>query len=119
MPKSNIHILTEDERKYFNEKYTFVVKDHAVLVKVKDYDRTTAHPLTQKFTLKTILRKLTISVEALQLWSERFHKKYKSTTTNDDVYTLIDVQNAINMLIVSYQSISFENVYDILKRQIK
>jgi len=115
MPKSNIHILAKDELEYFNGKYEFSIKDDAIVVKIKDYDRATVHPLNQKFSLKTIIRKLTISVEALNLWSNNFYKKVKDYKTGQDLYSLIDIQNAINKLIVSYQDITFESVLDVLK----
>lgn len=93
MPKHNIRILTKAERDYFNKKYIFEIIDNKILVKVKDYNRITAHEISKNFSLNTKLRKLTISKEAIKLWSEKFYGKY----------SLIDVQNAINQLLITYQ----------------
>lgn len=116
MPKSNVHILSADDHKYFNDKYMFIINGDSVLVQIKDYNRTTAHPLDKSFALKTLVRKLTISKEALSIWSTNFYRNQKyQTITKEDMYTLIDIQNAINMLIVAYQAITFENVLDVLR----
>ena len=115
MPICNVHLLSADEHKYFNEKYRFSIKDDSVLVQINGFNRTTAHPLTKSFSLKTPVRKLTISTQALKIWSENFYGNIRYQVNKVDKYTLIDVQNAINILIVSYQEINFENVLDVLK----
>lgn len=101
MPRSNIKLLTKDERQYLNENYIFVVKDDLLLVKVKDFARTTSHDINHNFFIKSKVRKLTIITDAMKMWIKYFI---------DSKWTLIDVQNAVNSLIISYQEINFENV---------
>lgn len=105
MPKHNIQVLTQDERTYLNNKYDFDVKDDVLIVKVKDYGRVTVHDMNCKFSLNAKVRKITISPEAIQMW----HKKFKGK------YSLIDVQDAINQLVVTYQTPSDEDVGEQLK----
>lgn len=101
MPKSNIRLLTNDERHFFNNNYIFTLKDDVILVKVKDYDRTTSHPIDKGFSISTKMRKIKISVEAINMWKDNFV---------NSKHSLIDVQNAINALTLSYQSLSYDDV---------
>ena len=78
MPKSNIKLLTKDERKFFKDKYTFIYKDDFLVVKFKDYGRYVAHPM------------------------------------NTDV-SVVDVQNAMNALTISYQATDYDDVKNQLK----
>jgi len=111
MPKNNIRLLTKDERRYLNQKYSFDVENGNVLVKTINYGKVTKHPLDKPFVINTIVRKLTISVEALAIWSKDVYKKL------DNQFTLIDVQNVVNMLTVSYQEITSQAVISVLKEK--
>lgn len=108
MPRRNIHLLTEDDRRYLNEKYIFGLHDNMLSVKTVNYNRITLHPLDKKIELSTIIRKLTINPDAIKFW-------YDNVANKRSDITLIDIQNAINILTVSYQDITFENILDVLK----
>ncbi len=110
MPKSNIKLLTKDERKFFNDNYLFDVKDDFILVKLKDYGRIVAHNANEDFSISSKVRKIKISKEAIKLWKDNF--------INTDT-TLIDVQNAMNALIIAYQATNYSDVknqLDIIKQ---
>lgn len=102
MPANNIRILSVDERKYLNDKYLIYAVGSFVLVITKDYNRTVMHKFTNKFllTTKEKNRRLTINPEAMSLWMNYF----KETST------LIDVQQAVNILRVTLQDVTKENV---------
>ena len=111
MPKNNIRLLTEDERRYLNQKYSFDIEDGNVLVKTINYGKVTKHPLDKTFAINTIVRKITISAETLAIWSKDVYKKL------DNQFTLIDVQNVVNMLTISYQEITNQAVISVLKEK--
>ena len=109
MPKSNIKLLTKDERKFFNEHYSFEIKDDFILVKFKNYGRFVAHPINESFDIASKVRKIKISKEAIKLWSEKF---------KDTTFSLVDVQNAMNALTISYQATDYnevKNQLDVIK----
>lgn len=106
MPKSNIRILTKDELEYFNSKYSIKVKDDYVIVECKNYKRTTLHPTNHSFSLLTKKRKMTISKEAIEMWQ----KYFRGTD-----WTMIDIQNAMNLAIISYQNLSYSDILQQLK----
>lgn len=101
MPKSNIKLLTKDERKYFKDNYAFSIKDDFILVKFNGYGRTVAHPINESFSIASKVRKIKISEEAIKLWKDKFQ------STN---YSVIDVQNAMNALLISYQATDYNDV---------
>lgn len=110
MPKSNIKLLTKDERKFFKDNYSFNVKDDFILVKFRDYGRIVAHDANEDFSIASKVRKIKISKEAIKLWKEKF--------VNTDV-TLVDVQNAMNALTIAYQATDYSDVknqLDIIKQ---
>lgn len=105
MKKPNIKLLTSEERKFFNDYYSIELSDSFVLIKTKNFDRTTVHPKDEDFSLSNSVRKMKISKEAIKLWEENFK----------DSYSLIDVQNAMNALYLAYQSLEKEDVEKQLK----
>lgn len=102
--KNNARVLTEEELKFFNDKYSFEIRDDLVFVKTSNFNRLTVHKAVKGFSLSTSIRKLTISSDAINAWNEHFREKY----------SLIDVQNAINKLIVMYQVPSIDDLKKLL-----
>ena len=101
-------LLTEDELNYFNHIYSFDVVGNFIQVKVKNFNRITSHPIDHSFSIRmTTSRRLNICKEAIQMWIEKFKDSKK--------YSLIDVQNAINALKLSYQTLRYEDVLSQLK----
>lgn len=106
MNRNNIKILTDDEIKFLNSRYAFEVTDDAILVKIQNYNRVTAHPKNETFALNTKVRKIDITPEAIDAWDTHFKKKW----------SLFEVQNAINILITTYQVPVVEDIEDQLRR---
>ena len=106
MGRNNAKVISDSEMSYLKSRYVFEVDGSQILVKIQNYDRVTAHPLTKGFSLNTKVRKIGLTSEAIKLWDESFKDKY----------SLFEVQNAINTLISTYQQPSFEDVADQLKR---
>ena len=96
MPRSNIRLLTRDELMYFNSNYIFTLKSDLILVQVKNFNRITSHPINKDFHISTSVRKLKISKEAIEIWSE---------PSVQSKYTLVEIQNSINALILAYQKV--------------
>ena len=106
MGKNNIKVISSSEMEYLNSRYSFSIEGNQILVKIKNYNRVTAHPANASFSLNTKVRKLDITPEAVKLWNDSFKDKH----------SLFEVQNAINILISTYQTPSFEEVAEQLKR---
>lgn len=99
--KPNIKILTKDELKTFNDYYKISYQNNMILVEPKDFSRITVHKSNETFYLLRNKRRITITTNAINLWKKEFKDKY----------TLIEVQNAMNALFISYQNtLDKENV---------
>lgn len=105
---NNIKLLSNDELIAFNEKYIFEVNNEFIFVKCNNFSRYTIHRLNESFHLIVNGRKITITPTAINLWNESFKEKY----------SLFDIQNAINKLIVLLQDVSLKNVQKILEKEI-
>lgn len=101
MPRSNIKLLTRGERRYFKENYTFSIKDDFILVKFNNYGRIVAHPIDEDFYIASKVRKIKISKEATKLWMTKFQ---------NSEYSVVDIQNAMNVLTICYQPTDFDDV---------
>lgn len=106
MPKSNIQLLNAEQRRYFNSRYSFEISTDYVLVKTTTLKRITTHKIDEGFALATPVRKVFISTDAINMWKDNFI---------NTKYTLIDVQNAVNALIISYQNVDKKSVMQQLK----
>ena len=107
----NLKALTDEELDYLRETYQFdVMGDYLVVscvVNGQVYNRKTLHNKNESFNLTTKMRKITITPQAIEMWLE----KYK------DNYSLIEVQNAINTLIITYQPLNDEEMLNQLSRK--
>ena len=102
----NTKALTNDELKYILGKYQFNLVGDYILVLANG--RKTLHDKTKGFSLLLPLerRRVKIGTDAIDLWINKFMEKY----------SLIEVQNAINTLIVTYQKPTNQNVEGQLER---
>ena len=107
---NNTRALSQAEIEYLNDRYSFELIGDYIITKVKGYDRKVLHDIDKSFVLNTPIRKISISKEAIDLWMNFFRL---------DGYTLIDVQNAISSLIVTYQDVTEPDVKSILDRKVK
>lgn len=111
MAKNNIKLLTHEQLRQFNTKYTILLEDDKICVKTVNYAKITRHDSDKPFHINAKnIRKIQFSVDAINIW-KKFCLSYK-----DNVFTLFDVQQAVNKLIVMYQKPTFENVKQLLER---
>lgn len=102
----NLKALTIDELKYFVDRYDIELVDKYIVVNCKTLKRKTLHDLDAGFELSTPVRKINISKKAIDLWKDQYIGKY----------SLIEVQNAINTLIITYQNLNDTQISEQLKR---
>ena len=107
MPR-NVKIFSDEELKILNESYDFEIKSNLILVKSKGMKRVIAHDKKEKFSLSSKIATIAISPLAIQNWEYNFKGEY----------TLLEVQNAINKLIVMYQEPQTNDISRLLRRKI-
>ena len=102
----NVKALTPEELAYVVTRYRFEkVGDY---VAVKAGTKTTLHDKSKGFSLLLPLerRRIKITSTAIELWEQKLPKKY----------SLIEVQNAMNVLLVALQKPTQEAIEEQLKR---
>ena len=102
----NLRALTKEELDFMRDKYSFKLFDKYIVVSCRGYNRTTLHDITKPFEIRSPIRKVKLSVQAINLWIEKYQEKY----------SLVEVQNAISTLIVTYQEVTPENIDIYLRR---
>lgn len=102
----NIKALTTDELHFVLSKYKFSLFENYILV--ESNGRKTLHDKTKGFSLLLPLerRRIKITTKAIDFWVDKYLEKY----------SLIEVQNAINTLVVTYQNVTNENLKGQLER---
>ena len=103
----NVRALTKDELDFLNSKYLFEYVQGYVVTSCAGFGRKVMHDINQGFSLNTPIRKIKITKDAIDFWINEFK----------DEYTLLDVQNAISSLIVTYQDISLDDIKTVLQRK--
>lgn len=106
MGKNNVKVMTDDEIRQLDERYDFKVENDNVFIMIKGYNRTTVHPRGKVFSINAKIRKIDIEPEAVEMWWNTFRSKH----------SLFEVQNAINTLVVLYQSPTVEDVKKLFDR---
>ena len=102
----NVKPLTDDELSFIKNNYVFDLRDEYIIVSKKDYNRKVLHEFNECFDLNTSVRKIRINPDAMKYWAENFKDKY----------TLVEVQNAINILSITYQKVNLENLVSQLEK---
>lgn len=102
----NIKALTSEELDFVVAKYKFDLFNDCIVVTTNG--RKTLHDMNESFSLLLPLerRRIKITKKAIDLWVKRYYEKY----------SLIEVQNAINTLIVTFQNPNEENIDGQLER---
>lgn len=108
MPARNIKALTREELEFLNNMYFITIEGNDIVVSTKVSK--TLHNKNELFTLKTPIRKMSFTKEGIDMWSKYFKDQY---------YTLIDVQNMVNVLKITYQDVTPENVLNKLENGIQ
>lgn len=108
---NNCRALSKDELSFVNTKYEFWIDGDNVCVRCTNRTRITRHPKNKTFSVNIkYIRKITYSIVAIEMF-ERFQA--------DDArkkHSLTDVQNAINVLRITYQPIDEEHVLALLSK---
>ena len=104
--RGNTKALTNEELKFVVDKYSFELFDNSIIVKTNN--RKTLHDRNESFSLLLPLerRRIKITSKAIDLWIKSYMNKY----------SLIEVQNAINTLCVTFQNVTEENIHQQLER---
>jgi len=113
MARNHIKLLTQSELERFNNKYQICVDGDDIVVSLSNYDRYTRHPKDKGFFINSrieVKRKINFTVEAIQIWIKCIEDNYN--------YSLFDVQQAVNALTITYQTINYESVLKYLKNPI-
>lgn len=108
MARANVKLLTNEELKFFNDVYIFDYDDEYIIVSNKYYNRSTRHSRDATFFINSKVRKLTFTVEAINIWIE-LDKEFPKE------FSLVDIQQAVNTLFVLYKPISKKDVLKMLK----
>lgn len=103
----NLKAFTMDELKFFLSKYDISLNGDSVVVRCKGMDRATSHPASRGFVLSTRVKKINITAEAISYWRD---------DQSIGQYSLIEVQNAINTLKITYQRVNQTQLLSELKR---
>lgn len=102
--RNNIKLLTDEQLTALKQKYSFSYKDGSVVVSIIGYNRVTKHPCTTSFSINSTVRKVTFTVEAIDIWRRLNFE-----------WSLLDVQQAVNTLTVCYQLITLQSVKRMLQ----
>ena len=109
MKINNIRILTKQELAELEKSYIFEISGDKILVKSIRFSDGYAHSLNESFSLNMpkYKTKITFSVFAINTWNTDFKSKY----------SLFKVQNAVNILQILHQSLTVNNIKNILERE--
>lgn len=107
MPKNNIKLLNRFEMEQFIKRYSFEPSGSFVVVRVNGFNRPTLQSKFEKFSLYCKGRYLNITPQAIEIWEKNFQNR-----------NLIEVQQAINTLVLMYQQIDVKDVEKILNNEI-
>ncbi len=111
MSKNNIKLLTTTQLDALRDKYSFELVDSEILVRTTTIKRITRHPDNASFHINARpIRKVSFSIEAINIWKELYDSKH---------YNLLDVQQAVNVLTVTYQKLTKEAVIQLIETGIK
>lgn len=99
MNTKNLHVLKNEELKYFEEKYDIHMAENYVIVKTRNRDFIVAFDSSEKFTLSANNKKITIQPDTIKYWNELDRK-----------YSLPLVQNTVNDIRIKKQEVSLEKV---------
>lgn len=112
MSRNNIKLLSTGQLEKLNYKYQFTLDEDSIVVSLKDYHRQTRHPKNQPFHINSkvyVKRKICFNIQAIEFWIKTQEEGMK--------FSLFDVQQAVNVLTVTYQKVDYESVLHLLKQK--
>lgn len=105
--RNNVKLLTGRQLEKFNEKYRFTLdEDDNIVVTLSNYGRVTKHDSKKGFSINSDIRKITFSIDAIELWKE---------LKEESECSLIDVQQAYNILTLSYEIPTIDSIKRLIK----
>lgn len=109
MRRNNIRLLTDSEYERLTSKFIFGIKDDKISVMTTSNSRVTLHDIGKPFHINAKkIRKICFSLDAIEIWKTLYKDGYPH---------LIDVQQAVNKLIITYQEVTEENVKKMLAKK--
>lgn len=107
MKCNNVRLMTKEEMSFLKNKYWFnIIDDNTMAVCTKIRHRQTLHSFNESFVINVKkLRTIRFSVEALLIWKELYNGREPN---------LLDVQQAVNKLAITFQDITINNVNKLL-----
>ena len=106
MPRNNIKILTDGQLDELNKKYIFSLSDDKIYVTIKDYNRITCHDVNESFFINSDIRKITINPISIT-----YYRQFKEEKLP---YSLFDIQQAVNILSITYQEVNKKNIINVI-----
>ena len=109
MKRNNTKLLTPKQLEDLVNKFGFTYDSDAdtIFVECKNYQKITAHSAKEKFSINSKIRKVTFTLDSIDLWKRYFVD-----------YNLFEIQNVVNSLYLTYQPITRPNVEKALKDSI-
>ena len=108
----NVRILDDKELEFLVGKYIFEFQEglskNYIVVTTSNYARKVLHEADKSFTINTQIKRITINPQAIEFWKELDFK-----------YNLIEVQNALNILSISYQEITRYSILEAIRKNYK
>ena len=96
----NVKALSDEDLAYIVKNYTFELLKNYIVVSKNGYGMKTIHDINKSFFIKIPTRRVNITKHAIELWINKFM----------NTYSLIEVQAAINKLIVTYQDLNVSDI---------
>lgn len=105
MKRNNVRLMTDNELQLLKHRYSFSFDENYIYVDTTLRSRRTLHPVDSPFAINVKkVRKICFSLDAIQIWKSLYEEKVN----------LLDVQQAVNKLVITFQDITLENVKEIL-----
>ena len=117
MARNGIKLLTSKQLKDFNEKYISTMVNDFKFIKIdnRNYKRYTLHDSSKSFRINSNIRNIVITTEMMNIFREFILDNYSKIK---DV-SIFDIMQAVNILYLTYQDITYKNVKRILLGDIK
>lgn len=113
MPDNNRRVLSDSVLSRLKAIYSFEynAEDNVIITRLSTCKKTTIHDASQQFHIncRRLKKKVVFSMDAINIWKD-FSKDKKLSG-----YSLLDVNNTVNLLKTMYQIPTYDNVSNALK----
>lgn len=105
MKRNNVRLMTENELILLKKRYKFTIENNKIVVRTSIRSRETLHDIDKPFAINVKkVRKICFSQDAIQIWKSLYEEEAN----------LLEVQQAVNKLVITFQDITLDNVKEIL-----